>query len=500
MEEYLDLFISEIESYIRQLDNELLNLEKDNKNHNVILDVFRILHTIKGMAQTMGFEDLGNLAHSVEDLMMEPKTKGEIDKKVVEFLFIVTDYLKTFLQAVRGKNPLPSAKELLQSCQNLKEGREITVGKSTTSQEMGEIRIKIAKLDTLYNLTNELLIIRARLLKLSSEFPNAELQILSETAARLITELQDEVGRLRMLPLSTVFEFFPRWLRDEARKQNKDIDFVINGGELEVDRSIIDILKEPVMHLLRNALDHGIEKKGRILLSALREREFIRISVTDDGKGIDTEQVRKLAIEKKLIDYEAAQRLTTEDLYKFLLRPDFSTKRDVSTVSGRGIGLDIVHSLIVELGGRLEIKSEKGKGTTFTIDLPISLAVIRAIVFRLNGQRFALPLNYVQESFYLNEEAIQRVYRRAIIRLRDHILPLIRIGEKLNCPVKPGKKSVIVVSIEGIKKGFVIDEIIDEEEIVVKKSDALLPASLYSGCSIYADGKPILILDPRGFE
>ncbi|MGB9720241.1 MAG: chemotaxis protein CheA [bacterium] len=500
MEEYLDLFISEIESYIRQLDKELLKLEKDNKNHNVILEVFRILHTIKGMAQTMGFEELGNLAHSVEDLLMEPKTKGEIDRRVVEFLFIITDYLKVFLQAVKKKGALPPAERLLESCRDLKDGKEITIGKSSATQEMGEIRIKIAKLDTLYNLSNELLIIRARLTKLNSEFPNAELQILSETAARLVTELQDEVGRLRMLPLSTVFEFFPRWLRDEAKKQDKEIDFVITGGEIEVDRSIIDILKEPVMHLLRNALDHGIEKKGKILLSAVRERELIRISVSDDGKGIDTDEIRRIAIERKLIDADAAQKLSNEDLYKFLLRPDFSTKKDVSAVSGRGLGLDIVHSLTVELGGRLEIKSEKGKGTTFTIDLPISLAVIRAIVFKLNGQRFALPLNYVQESFYLNEENIQKVCRRAIIRLRDHILPLVRIGEKLDCPVKPGKKSVIVVNIEGIKKGFVIDEIIDEQEIVVKKTDTLLPSSLYSGCSIYADGKPILILDPRGFE
>ena len=501
MEEYLDLFIGEIESYIKQLERELLNLEKDNKNRNAILEIFRILHTIKGMAQTMGFEDLGNLTHSVEDLLTEPKTKGEIDKRVVEFLFAITDFLTNFLQAIRTKSTLPPAEKLLITCQDIKQGKDITIEKSiTAAQEIGEIRIKMAKLDILFNLTNELLIIRSRLLKLSSEIVNVELQTLSETAARLISVLQDEVVRLRMLPLTTVFEFFPRWLRDEAKKQNKEIDFQITGGELEVDRSIIDILKEPVMHLLRNALDHGIEKKGKITLNANREREFIKISVVDDGRGIDTEEIRKLIVARKLVDHATVQKLSNDDLYKFLLKPDFSTKKDVTTVSGRGIGLDIVHSFVSELGGRLEIQSEKGKGSTFTIELPISLAVIRAIIFGLDGQRFALPLNCVQESFYIDENVIQKILKRELIKLRNDILPLIRIGQKLNYPQKLGKKSVIVVNYEGIKRGFVTDEIIDEEEIVVKKTDTLLPASLYSGCSIYADGKPILILDPRGFE
>ncbi len=192
--------------------------------------------------------------------------------------------------------------------------------------------------------------------------------------------------------------------------------------------------------------------------------------------------------------------MSKEDLYRFLLRPDFSTKKEVSTVSGRGIGLDIVNSFVKELGGRLEIKSEKGMGSTFTIDLPISLAVIRAFILGTDSQRYALPLNYVHETFYINDEEIQTVCKHEIIKLRNSVLPLVRVSEKLNCTSKPGKKSVIVIDYEGRKMGYIVDEIIDEDEIVVKKADRLLPSSLYSGCSIYGDGKPILILDPRGFE
>ncbi len=501
MEEYLDLFVSEMESYIKQLDRELLVLEKDTKNRNAILEVFRILHTIKGMAQTMGFEELGSLAHSVEDLLLKPKTEGEIDDQLVNFLFSVNDFLGVFIKAVKTRSTIPPAQELLNACQDIKLGKTVTIERATTgSQEIDEIRIKLSKLDTLFNLTNELLIIRSRLVKLSTEIQNPELLTMTETASRLITALQDEIAHLRMLPLSTVFEFFTRWIRDEARKQNKEVDFHITGGEIEVDRSIIDVLKEPIMHLLRNALDHGIEKNGKISLIATKEREYICITVQDNGCGIDPEKIRKLAIEKKLVDENIASKLTNDELYRFLLRPDFSTKKAVTTVSGRGIGLDIVHSFVKELGGRLEIKSEIGKGSAFTIELPISLAVMRAIVFKLDGQRFALPLSCVQESFYIEQSSIQKIYHHELIKLRDSILPLVRLGEKLGCISNSSKKSVIVVDYESIRRGFIADEIIDEQEIVVKKIDRLLPASLYAGCSIYDDGMPILILDPRGFE
>lgn len=500
-EEYLSLFISETESYIKQLEKELLVLEKDGKNRNSILEVFRILHTIKGMAQTMGFDELGNLAHSVEDLLTEPKTKGKIDGKTVEFLFIIVDYFSQFLKSVKNNVVAPPVIELLTICEDIKQGKEVTLKKGAVEGEgLGEIRVKMSKIDNLFNLTNELLIIKSRLVKLSSEIKNSELQNISENASRLISALQDEMMRLRMLPLSTVFEFFPRWLRDEAKKQDKEVEFVIIGGELEVDRSIIDILKEPIMHLLRNALDHGIEKKGKITLNATREKEIIRISVSDDGKGIDSEQIRRLIVERNIVDYKTAQTLGVDELYKFLLRPDFSTKRDVSKVSGRGIGLDIVNSFVKELGGRLEIKSEKGKGSTFIIELPISLAVIRALILSMDSQRYALPLNLVQETFYIDDNNIQTVCNHELIKLRNSILPLIRISEKLNCTTKLGKKSVVVVDYEGKKRGFIVDEILSEDEIVVKKTDRFLPSSLYSGCSIYGDGKPILILDPRGFE
>ena len=501
MESYLELFISETEEFIKHLNQELLSLESDNKKVSSILEVFRVIHSIKGMAQTMGYDDLANVTHRVEDLLVPAKQKGEIDLRFVNFLFVVADFLNESVQAIRQKKDGPAAGDVLRTIEKLEKGEEIDISKTGIStKEISEIRVRMSKLDKLFNLTNELLIAKSRLLKLSQQIGNFEMVTAGENASRLISSLQDEVMRLRMMPLSTVFEFFPRWLRDEAKRENKEVEFNMMGGDIEVDRSIIDVLKEPLMHLLRNALDHGIVKKGKISLGAVREKDRIRIAVSDDGKGIDPEEVLRLAVENKIIAADRAKILTKNDIYQILILPNFSTKKEVSALSGRGIGLDIVNAAVTRLGGRLEISSEKGKGSAFIIDLPLSLAIVRAMIFTLDGQRFALPLNYVKETLYIEEKSVKTLFHRELFPLRDEILPLVRVGEKLNCQGRSGRKSVIVVQYKNIKRGFIIDEIIDEEEVVVKKLDPLLPSTFYSGSSVYADGQPILIIDPRGFE
>ena len=501
MENYLELFISETEEYLRQLNKELLILEKDPLAYESIMGVFRSFHTIKGMAQTMGYAELGTLAHRLEDLLGEAKTRREIEPRILDFLFQTADFLAAYLVAVKEKRDLPPTDNLLDSIERLHRGESVQMATGRAqSKEISEIRVRMEKLDKLFNLTNELMIAKSRMIKLSRTAANPELNTLTETSARLISSLQEEVMRLRMLPLSTVFDFFPRWLRDEAKNLNKEVSFEVVGGEIEVDRSIIDILKEPLMHLIRNALDHGIRDHGTIRLTAVRERDKIRISVSDDGAGIDEALVRRLAAQRGVVTEAEARTMSKNDVYRLLTRANFSTKQEVSSISGRGIGLDIVDAVTTKIGGKLEIDSEPSHGSVFTIELPLSLAVVRAMVFRLNGQRFALPLSYIQETFYAEESAFKTVYHRELIPLRDEILPIVRVGSMLQCTGRPGRKSVIVVQYQDTRRGFVTDEIIDEDEIVVKKNDPLLPGVLYSGCSIYADGSPILILDPRGFE
>ncbi len=507
MRQYLELFIKELEEYIKQLNKQLLALESNRKDITSIVEVFRIFHTIKGMSQTMGFDSLAEVGHSIEDLLSDVKTKREISSNLVDFLFAVIDFLALFVHSLKNEKPLPRSTKILDAVQKIKGGADLQHTKASGfSEEISDIRVKMEKLDMLFNLANELMIIRSRFTKISQEGSDSRLRVLSETASRLISSLQDEVMRLRMLPLSTVFGFFPRWFRDEAKRQKKDVRLEITGSEIEVDRSIIDVLKEPLLHLLRNALDHGIgiydphrNEKGTILLKAVREKEKIIISVSDNGKGIDLEEVRRQAIDRKLITEKEAQYYTEDDFFRLLIHPDFSTKKGVSTISGRGIGLNIVNSTVARLGGRLLMSSKMHEGSCFTLELPISLAIVRAMIFSLNGQRFALPLNYVQETFFMSAELMQTIYHRELYPLRNEILPLVRLSDKLNCVEKEGRKSVIVVQYDGKRRGFVTDEIQDEVDIVVKKMDPLIASPLYSGCSIYADGLPVLILDPRGF-
>ena len=491
------------------MNKQLLNLESNRKDVSSIVEVFRIFHTIKGMSQTMGYESLAQVSHSIEDLLGDAKEKGVISSQLVDFLFVVADLMVESANALKKRESLPPVDKILDAIERIKTGKDLEyAGDETRAEEAAEIRIKMEKLDTLFNLTNELAIIKSRMLKLSQDIGDSGLLGLTDTAARLISSLQAEVMKLRMLPLSTVFEFFPRWFRDESKRQKKDVNLEIVGGEIEVDRSIIDVLKEPLLHLLRNALDHGIvaahhgvkQKGNRVSLRAIREKDRIKISVADNGKGIDLDEVKTRAIKQGIISSVEAQHLSDDYVLSLLTHSDFSTREHVSTISGRGIGLDIVNSSVVKLGGRLTIDSEKGKGACFTLELPLSVAILRAMIFKLDGQRFALPLSYIQETFYVQEEMLKTVYHRELFPLREEILPLIRLSDRLGCVGTKGRKSVIVVQYQGRRRGFITDEIIDEEEIIVKKLDPMLTMPFYSGCSIYADGLPILILDPRGLE
>jgi two-component system chemotaxis sensor kinase CheA len=507
MEEYVKLFISEFEQYIKQLNHHLLILERDPHASESIAEIFRIFHTIKGMAQTMGYETLSRISHRTEDILGVAKKQGAVKTQMVNLLFAVVDVLSESAKALQNDTTLPPVDELLDAIDNVQRGKGFKLKKGKISTErLSEVRIEMTKLDTLFNLTNELTISRSRLSALSQEIGDERLASLSETNAWIIASLQDEVMKLRMLPLSSVFEFFPRWFRDESRRMHKDVELVIIGADIEVDRSIIDQLKEPLMHLIRNALDHGIPEKGgdrayqgKIEMKALRERDRILVSVTDNGRGIDVETVKNKAIKEGILSKEEAPHLSEYDVYRLLTHPDFSTRDTVSDISGRGVGLDIVAKTAEKLGGRLDIVSQIGVGTCFTLDLPLSMAIVRAMIVRIDGQRFALPLTCVKETLYLNSTMIRKVYHRELLPLRDEILPLIRLGEHMGCVGSAGRKSLVVVEHAGKRRGFIADSIVDEEEIVVKQLDTLLESPLYSGCSIYADGHPILILDPRGF-
>ncbi len=371
------------------------------------------------------------------------------------------------------------------------------------------IRVDLRRLDALMNQVGELVIVRDRLRRLvSHETPD-----LAETvdqASRLIGELQDEIMRARLAPVSQVFDRFPRLVRDAARSLGKRVDFVIEGKEIELDRSMLDEIGDPLVHLLRNSLDHGIEapaerrahgkpETGTLRLQASRERSRIIIRVEDDGRGVQRERVLAKAVQNGMVTRDEAAALPDEEVYRLLTRPGFSTAETVTDVSGRGVGLDVVATRVRALGGMLEIFSDAGQGTSMTLQLPQTLAIVRALLVRQSGETYALPLTHVGETVHLLPDEVGTVKGRTVAFLRDEVIPLLGLRQILRTNgTRPDalKRHAVILEVGEQRIGLEVDALLGQQEIVVKQFDATADTlRLFSGATILSDGRPALILD-----
>ncbi|HEX7240063.1 MAG TPA: chemotaxis protein CheA, partial [Longimicrobiaceae bacterium] len=374
------------------------------------------------------------------------------------------------------------------------------------------IRVDLRRLDALMNQIGELVIVRDRLQKLVAAAGEPELGEAVDQAARLISELQDEIMQARMVPVGQVFDRFPRLVRDAARSLGKRVDFVIEGKEIEFDRSMLDEIGDPIVHLLRNSLDHGVESPGErraagkpetgtLRLLAARERSQVIIRVEDDGRGIDRARVLAKAVSSGILPAEGAAALPDEEVYRLLTRPGFSTAEKITDVSGRGVGLDVVATRVRALGGTLEIASERGRGTSFTLRLPLTLAIVRALLVRLGGETYALPITHVSETVEVPEADVRTVKGRTVAVLREEVIPLVGLGALLRrdggAPAAPGSRRIAVVLEQGEHRvGVEVDGLVGQQEIVIKSFDATQGTlRLFSGATILSDGCPALILD-----
>lgn len=372
------------------------------------------------------------------------------------------------------------------------------------------IRVDLRRLDALMNQVGELVIARDRLRRLVG-YEAPELTETVDQASRLIGELQDEIMRARLAPVSQVFDRFPRLVRDAARSLGKKVDFVIEGKEIELDRSMLDEIGDPLVHLLRNALDHGIEapaerrahgkpETGTLRLSASRERSRIIIRVEDDGRGIQRDRVLARAVQAGLVARDEAAGLPDEEVYRLLTRPGFSTAETVTDVSGRGVGLDVVATRVRALGGMLEIYSEPGRSTSMTLQLPQTLAIVRALLVRQGGETYALPLTHVGETVHLLAGEVGTVKGRTVAFLRDEVIPLLALRQILrtngNGSTNGAKRHAVILEVGEQRIGLEVDALMGQQEIVVKQFDATADTlRLFSGATILSDGRPALILD-----
>ncbi|GAC1659638.1 MAG: hypothetical protein NVS4B13_05060 [Candidatus Elarobacter sp.] len=369
------------------------------------------------------------------------------------------------------------------------------------------MRIELRRLDALMNLIGELVIARGRMAQLATTLADPALDETVGQASRLISELQDEIMHSRMVPVWQVFDRFPRMVRDAARSLGKEIEFVIDGKEIELDRSMLDEIGDPIVHLLRNAIDHGIESPaervaagkpsaGRLALSAARDRSGVVIRLSDDGRGIDRPKVLRRAQALQIVDAGKTD-LTDEELIRLISRAGFSTADRVTDISGRGVGIDAVQTRVRALGGTVDIKSTPGTGTTVTVRLPLTLAIVRALLARVNGEVYAIPLSHVNETVELQRQSQKTVKGRDVLVLRDDVMPLLRLRELMEMAPADGRsEQVVVLELSERRAGLVVDELMGQQEIVVKQFDAVrggLP--LFSGATILGDGAPALIVD-----
>jgi two-component system chemotaxis sensor kinase CheA len=378
-----------------------------------------------------------------------------------------------------------------------------------TAGRSRQIRVDLARLDALMNEVGELVVAKGRLADLVAADGSPELQAVSARIARVVGEMQTEIIQARMTPVWQVFDRFPRVVRDLSRQLGKRIAFQVEGEEIELDRALLDEIGDPLLHLLRNAVDHGIESpaerqkvgkspEGRIALTASRDRTAVAIQVSDDGRGIDRARILAKAIREGVVE-RGTTSLTDDQLLRVLARPGFTTATKVTDVSGRGVGMDAVVSRLRGLGGSLQFDTTVGKGTTFTLRIPSTLAILRALLARVGTECYAVPLGSVAETVEFVSSAVVSLHGKEALVLRDEVIPTVHLRERVGVggTQPPGRPPTLILEVGGQRAALVVDALVGQQEVVVEAFDGpsgMLP--IFSGATILGDGEPVLILDP----
>ena len=418
--------------------------------------------------------------------------------------------------AAPAQNEVSTAKEAQAPAKADEKKSAAAPAKSGKAVANRSVRVDIDKLDTLMNLVSELIIAKNGLVSINNSTSentasgrqNFNEQI--EYLERVTTSLHESVMNVRMVPIETVVNRFPRMIRDLSKKLDKKMELYMTGEETELDRTVIDEIGDPLMHLLRNSADHGLEhadvraqrgkpEVGTIFLNAYQDGNNVVIEVGDDGNGIDVENVRKKAIEKGTITPEQAEVMTDKDIIDLLFRPSFSTSEKITDVSGRGVGLDVVKSKIEALGGDVEVKTKLGEGSTFIVRLPLTLAIIQALMVKLGDEQYAISLGSIETLEDITKSDIKYVNSKEVIHLRDKVIPIIRLGKLLDVESsnEDSENMTVVIVRKGDKRaGIVVDSLIGQMEIVIKSLGSYINVNkMISGATILGDGDIALIID-----
>ena len=487
--------VQDIEDEKFEMDFSLLYFTKESLEtvKNAIESVSEVKHAVVGIYTLPDLHTSDSAVEKPETKAEEPEVKKPVAKAPV-----------AAQQAVKKQGAKPAQKTAQKNAQQ--KTAKPTVGRT--------VRVDIEKLDVLMNLVSELIIAKNGIVSTSSADEesrlNSALNEQIEYLESVTTNLHESVMKVRMVPIESVVNRFPRMIRDLTKKLGKKMELHMSGEETELDRTVIDEIGDPLQHLLRNSADHGLESNeerialgkdevGHIYLDAYQDGNNVNIEVRDDGAGINVEKVRNKAIEKGTITPEQAEAMTDKEIIDLLFRPSFSTAEQITDVSGRGVGLDVVKTKIEGLGGNIECKTEMGEGSSFIIRLPLTLAIIQALMVELGTEKYAIPLGNIQTIEDIPFSEVKHVQTKEVINLRDAVIPLIRLDKILDVEpgeFKPESLTVVIVSKGDKQAGLVVDNLIGQQEIVIKSiGDYINCSKLIGGATILGDGEIALILE-----
>jgi two-component system chemotaxis sensor kinase CheA len=572
MNDLLREFLTEANESLDVVDVELVRFEREPNNAELLGRIFRLVHTIKGTCGFLGLPRLEALTHAAETLMGKFRDGMPVTQDAVSLILAVIDRIKEILAELdqNEREPGGDDDDLIRELEReafgdiaAKGSGEQSVGtlvyqvlerplrpdevsldelerafrdapgpavaeaerrapgerredeRRDASSRAQTLRVQVDTLERLMTMVSELVLTRNQLLEIMRRSENPELNAPFQRLSNITGELQEGVMKTRMQPIGNAWAKLPRIVRDLSGELGKQIELVMQGEETELDRQLLELIKDPLTHMVRNSADHGIEppaerqaagkrETGTIRLSAFHEGGHVIIEISDDGRGLSAARIRNKAVRLGLVSEADAAKLNEAQVFRFIFMPGFTTAATVTSVSGRGVGMDVVKNNIDQIGGTIDIKSVEGRGTTLRIKIPLTLAIVSALIVEASGERFAIPQIAVVELVHVggeSEHRIERIKEAAVLRLREQLLPVMHLNSLLRLKAHDERSEhfVAVMQVGSRRFGVIVDHVLQTEEIVVKPlSSKLRSITLFSGNTILGDGSVIMILDPNG--
>ena len=565
MDDLLQEFLTETNESLERVDAELVRFEQEPNNGQILGNIFRLVHTIKGTCGFLALPRLETLAHAAENLMGKFRDGMPVTTEAVTLILSTIDRIKAILEAIEAEEREPAGDDqdligqlaIWSQREDLKqslspageaEGPSPGPGIDEINEAMGSdahlpekqavekpsadkpsaerydderervashsIRVTVDTLDQLMTTVSELVLTRNQLLEIVRRHEDSDFKVPLQRLSNVTAELQEGVMKTRMQPIGNAWQKLPRIVRDLSAELGKQIELEMNGADTELDRQVLEMVKDPLTHLVRNCADHGIEStaerlaagkplKGTIRLTACHQGGHIIIEIADDGRGLDVERIRAKAIEQGFASAAEIAAKSEAEICNLIFTPGFSTAAKITSISGRGVGMDVVRANMEQIGGTVDLKSEPGAGTTFTIKIPLTLAIVSALIVEAGGERFAIPQLSVLElvrAANSGDHRIERIKETPVLRLRNKLLPLVGLKETLQLDgTKSDKGFVVVAQVGNQIFGIVVDGVLHTEEIVIKPlSSKLRHIAVFSGTTILGDGTVIMIIDPNG--